>query len=82
MFATPVGRVEVTAGCLDGRTALAIFRTADLTTTAALLTADLTAAIAFGTGFFAVVVHVPADSFGLLHVVVWWQQPQSAVTLG
>ena len=53
-----------------------------MTVPTALLTTDLAIAKVAGAGDFAVVVHVPADSFGLLQEDELWQQPQSAVTFG
>lgn len=85
-FAVPavVGRFSAVTGCCLGGIAkfVALRITAEMAP-AALVTTDLTfATTVAGTGDFAVVVQVPAESLGLLHVEVLWQQPQSAVTLG
>jgi hypothetical protein len=84
-FAVPgvVGRFAIATDCLGGVAKFVALRTTAEMAPAALVTTDLIfATTVAGTGDFAVVVQVPADSLGLLHVDVLWQQPQSAVTLG
>ena len=78
------GRFVTAAGCFGGTDVPIALRIAAVTARTVAVNADLTAVATFvpGTGDFAVVVHVPADCLGLLQLVLVWQQPQSAVTLG
>jgi hypothetical protein len=82
-----VERVIVAAGCFGGATMLIALRTMALTPLTTFANADrnTTAAFVPGTGFCAVVVHVPGDTGSPLQLVnesaFTWQHPQSWVFL-